>query len=55
MILCWRQDRSTRSLLRKKPKDDDRLEHHPEFLQRVAEARAAFRAGRGTRLDDLPS
>ncbi|HET7341709.1 MAG TPA: type II toxin-antitoxin system Phd/YefM family antitoxin [Methylomirabilota bacterium] len=34
---------------------DYRLEHHPEFLQRVAEARAAFRAGRGARLDDLPS
>jgi prevent-host-death family protein len=34
---------------------DYRLEHHPDFLQRVAEARAAFRAGRGTRLDDLTS
>jgi len=34
---------------------DYRLEHHPEFLRRVAEARAAFKAGRGTRLDDLPS
>jgi prevent-host-death family protein len=34
---------------------DYRVEHHPEFLHRVAEARAAFRAGRGTRLDDLPS
>jgi prevent-host-death family protein len=34
---------------------DYRLEHHPEFLQRVAEARAAFRAGRGTRLEDIPS
>ena len=34
---------------------DYRLEHHPEFLRRVAEARAAFRAGRGVRLDDLPS
>ena len=32
-----------------------RLEHHPEFLQRVAEARAAFRSGRGVRLEDLPS
>jgi prevent-host-death family protein len=34
--------------------DDDwfdyRLEHHPEFLQRIAEARTAIREGRGTRL-----
>ena len=34
---------------------DYRLEHHPEFLRRVAEARAAFRSGRGVRLEDLPS
>jgi prevent-host-death family protein len=34
---------------------DYRLEHHPEFLRRVAEARAAFRRGRGVRLEDLPS
>jgi len=34
---------------------DYRVEHHPEFLQRVAEARAAFRSGRGVRLEDLPS
>ncbi len=34
---------------------DYRLEHHPEFLQRVAEARAALRAGRGVRLEDLLS
>ncbi len=37
--------------------DDDwldyRLEHHPEFLARVAAARAALRAGKGTRLEDL--
>jgi PHD/YefM family antitoxin component YafN of YafNO toxin-antitoxin module len=31
-----------------------RLEHHPEFLRRVSEARAAIRAGLGTRLEDLP-
>jgi prevent-host-death family protein len=31
---------------------DYRLEHHPEFLRRVAEAREALRAGRGTRLED---
>jgi prevent-host-death family protein len=34
---------------------DYRLEHHPEFLRRVAVARDARRAGRGLRLEDLPS
>ncbi len=34
---------------------DYRLEHHPEFLRRVAEARAALRQGRGTRLEDVPA
>jgi prevent-host-death family protein len=38
--------------------DDDwldyRLENHPEFLRRVAEARAAIRAGRGVPLEDVP-
>src|SRR6266508_3946749 len=34
---------------------DYRLEHHPEFLRRVAEARADFRSGRGVRLEDMPS
>ena len=34
---------------------DYRLEHHPEFLRRVAEARDAPRSGRGIRLEDLPS
>src|SRR2546422_7127946 len=34
---------------------DYRLEHHPEFLRRVAEAREALRTGRGVRLEDLPS
>jgi len=33
---------------------DYRLEHHPEFLRRVAEARNALRDGRGIRLEDLP-
>jgi prevent-host-death family protein len=33
---------------------DYRLENHPEFLRRVAEARAAIRAGLGTRLEDVP-
>lgn len=39
--------------------DDDwfdyRLEHHPEFLRRVSEARADFRAGRSVRLEDIPA
>ena len=34
---------------------DYRVEHHPEFLQRVAKARDALGAGRGVRLEDLPS
>jgi prevent-host-death family protein len=34
---------------------DYRLEHHPEFVRRVAEAREAIRSGRGIRLEDLPS
>ena len=37
--------------------DDDwfeyRLEHHPAFVRRVAEARIAFRAGLGVPLEDL--
>jgi len=32
---------------------DYRLEHHPEFLNRVAEAREALRKGLGTRLEEL--
>ena len=30
-----------------------RLEHHPEFLRRVADARAAFREGRGIPLENI--
>ncbi len=30
-----------------------RLEHNPEFLQRVAQARAAVGRGEGVRLEDL--
>lgn len=30
-----------------------RLEHHPEFLRRIEEARIAFRAGQGIPLRDL--
>ena len=33
---------------------DYRLQHHPQFLRRVAEAREALEAGRGIRLEDLP-
>jgi prevent-host-death family protein len=29
-----------------------RIEHHPEFLRRVADARAAIREGRGVRLEE---
>ena len=32
---------------------DYRIEHHPDFLRRVAEARAALREGRGVRLENL--
>ena len=39
--------------------DDDwfeyRLEHHPEFLRRISEARQAFREGRGIRLEEIAS
>jgi prevent-host-death family protein len=31
-----------------------RLEHHPEFLRQVAEARDALRRGLGVRLEDIP-
>jgi prevent-host-death family protein len=34
---------------------DYRLEHHPEFLRRVAEARESLRSGRGVRLEELSS
>lgn len=34
---------------------DYRLEHHPEFLRRVAKARETLRAGHGVRLEDLSS
>ena len=38
-----------------KVKDNLSLEHHPEFLRRIAEAREGLRSGRGVRLEDLPS
>ena len=31
---------------------DYRLEHHPVFVRRIAEARAALHEGRGVRLED---
>jgi prevent-host-death family protein len=31
-----------------------RLEHHPEFMRRIEEARIALRAGQGIPLRDLP-
>jgi prevent-host-death family protein len=34
---------------------DYRLEHHPTFRRKVAEARDALRGGRGIRLEDMPS
>jgi prevent-host-death family protein len=33
---------------------DYRLEHHPEFLRRVAAARESLRSGAGVRLEELP-
>lgn len=30
-----------------------RLEHHPEFLKRIARAREAIRRGKGMRLEDI--
>lgn len=33
---------------------DYRLENDPRFLQRIEQARKSLRAGRGTRLEDVP-
>jgi prevent-host-death family protein len=33
---------------------DYRLEHHPEFLRRVAASRESLRSGGGVRLEELP-
>ena len=32
---------------------DYRIEHHPEFLRRITDARDAFRDGRGVRLEEI--
>jgi prevent-host-death family protein len=34
---------------------DYRLEHDPAFLQRVEQARQSLRAGRGVKLEDIPT
>jgi len=33
---------------------DYRLEHDPQFIRRIAEARASLREGKGVRIEDLP-
>jgi prevent-host-death family protein len=33
---------------------DYKLENDPRFLQRIEQARKSLRAGRGTRLEDMP-
>ena len=56
-ILITRHGRPAGVLIGFQTEDDwfeYRLENHPEFLRQVAEARAAIRAGLGTRLEDLP-
>jgi len=55
-ILITRHGRPAGVLIGFESEDDwleYRLENHPEFLARVAAARAALRAGKGTRLEDL--
>jgi prevent-host-death family protein len=57
-ILITRHGRPAGVLIGFETEDDwfeYRLENHPEFLRRVQEARAAIRAGRGIRLEDVPS
>jgi hypothetical protein len=56
-ILIRRHGRPAGVLIGFKTEDDwfeYRLENHPEFLRRICEARAAIRAGLGTRLEDIP-
>jgi prevent-host-death family protein len=33
---------------------DYRLEHDPQFIRRIAEARASLREGKGVRIEDSP-
>ena len=56
-ILITRHGRPAGVLIGFETEDDwleYRLEHHPAFLARIAAARAALRAEKGTRLEDLP-
>jgi prevent-host-death family protein len=56
-ILITRHGRPAGVLIGFKTEDnwfEYRLENHPELLRRVGGARAAIRAGLGTRLEDLP-
>jgi antitoxin (DNA-binding transcriptional repressor) of toxin-antitoxin stability system len=56
-VLITRHGRPAGILIGFKSEDDwfdYRLEHDAEFLRRIGDARAALRAGRGTRLEDLP-
>lgn len=34
---------------------DYRLEHDPRFLERISKARASLRAGKGIKLEELPT
>lgn len=56
-ILITRHGRPAGVLIGFQSEDDwfeYRLENHPEFLRRVQAAREALKAGKGTRLEDLP-
>lgn len=33
---------------------DYQIENHPDFVERIARAREALRAGKGTKLEDVP-
>ena len=57
-ILITRHGRPAGVLIGFQTEDDwfeYHLEHHPAFVRRVAEAREAVKAGRGVRIEDLPS
>ena len=55
-ILITRHGRPAGVLIGFSSEDDwfeYRLEHHPEFLRRIADARAAIREGRGVPLESI--
>jgi prevent-host-death family protein len=55
-IVITRHGRAAGVLIGFESEDDwfeYRLEHHPEFLRRIADARAALRDGRGLRLEEM--